>query len=115
MKLFIIFTILSALFRAIDHIGLWGQLHATWLPSCLWNWKTRWRAFNAEHFYMGLYLMFFGLACINSPMEYETSWVFFSQFAFYLWCYFQIFNLFFHVVLKKKAWWEWPIFRIVFT
>lgn len=114
--LFILFTFLSAAIRAIDHIGLWGQLHATCLPKWLWNWSIpRLRSADSEHFYMGLYLVLFGAACFYFPVGYKNDWRFYFLVAAYILIYFEIFNLFFHVIFKERKWQEWPFLRMFLT
>ncbi len=106
MKLYIFLLVLSVMARAIDHIKLWRQTYQSWLPWWVFGWKTKISVLDANHFYMGLYLISFGLGMYVSP--YSWWW---KPVEIYL--YFQVFNLFFHVILKKRVYWRLPFFRFL--
>lgn len=121
LYLFITFFILSAAIRAIDHLELWGQGYTSWLPDWIWGWETPFRSFDSRHFWMGLYLLLWGIAhYFLGQVEFLyrfgfSNWILWTIFLVDIYIYFQIFNLFFHVIWKSKGWKEFPFFRIFLT
>lgn len=106
MEAYIGLLILSAIIRAVDHIALWVQCYQSWLPRWVFHWDMKIRVCDSEHFYMGGYLITFGLGMFISP--YSWWW---KPVEIYL--YFQVFNLFFHVILKRWKYWRLPFFRFL--
>lgn len=104
---YLCFMIASALFKALHDIHEWNQSDLSWLPYEVFYWETRWKVFNAPHTYAGLMLFLYGYAMHLSPFPNTTLW---KLLEIYL--YFQVFNVFFHVVLRSVGR-EFPFFRFI--
>jgi hypothetical protein len=90
-----ILLIVSAIFRSLDQIMRWKQQDQTWLPEWIWTWHIGdFKALDAEHVYMGLKLT---LACIGMHILNFQPWWAYPLIWF---GYYQIFNLFFHIIWK---------------
>jgi hypothetical protein len=89
------FIFFSAVFRSLDQIMRWNQEKVTWLPDIVWTWKIcEFKTFDAVHFYMGLKitLLAIGVHILPTQVWYVYLILWFG--------YYQVFNLFFHVIWK---------------
>lgn len=107
MEWSIIFFCLSACSRALDQMIIFQINHTSWLPQRVFTWKTRWKAVDAIHFYQGITMVGFGLGM------YFCTWSLWPWLPIVVYGYYQVFNLFFHVVFRETWYWEFPFFRFL--
>ena len=114
-----LFIFISALFRGLDQIIRFNQQELSWLPKWVFTWNLGLISGDAEHIYMYLkmtfYGMWFGLVMTMIVPEIEDIYsglVVIGSFLFMQLIYYQAFNLFFHVLLKKIEYVEYPFFRV---
>jgi hypothetical protein len=106
MTLSIFLLIISALFRGLDQIIFWDQQKLSWLPEKVFFWDLEFVAIaDSFHFYMGMKLICFGLGFYFLPFY---PWYIVGGIIF---VYYQVFNLFFHIIFKKREYWRWPFFK----
>jgi len=124
MKPFIIFMLISAFSRALDQIIVWGRARQSWLPQGVFGWALPYPSIaDAIHVYMGLKLICFGLAFFHFPEQWRNPYLkYYTEkdfrrailkrwilIALVIFIYYQVFNLFFHVILIKPEFWRWPL------
>lgn len=102
---FWIILIFSAIVRSLDQLTIFSYTQS-WLPEKFFTWKV-YKIFDAVHTYMGIKLVSFGLGFLFYNWDYWTI-----PLTIYL--YYQVFNLFFHVVWRYPEFWEIPFFRFLF-
>jgi hypothetical protein len=107
MEISIILFCVSAVFRALDQIIHWEQWGVSWLPAWVFFWNCRYLStLDSFHTYMGVKLISFGLAFYALP---PLPWWIVGGIIL---AYYQVFNLFFHIVFKKPKYWRWPILKL---
>lgn len=126
----IILLIISAIFRALDQmlrfygnslqwdadrVGWVETVIESWLPDFTWSWSI-FGKFDAEHTYMGLKLITFGLAFypwyLFGIQPFEYGWMNYPDWWYwlplYILGYYQVFNLFFHVIFCRVKYMSFP-------
>jgi hypothetical protein len=103
----ILLLILSAMFRSFDQIIRYNQQDQTWLPNWFWNWRIgNFKVLNADHVYMGvkMTLSWIGFLLLGALFISNGVPTFYQVLLFIaIWlAYYQVFNLFFHIILKLK-------------
>lgn len=106
MVISIILIIISAIARSLDQLIRFGYSRS-WLPEKIFNWEIA-EKLDAVHFYMGIKLISFGLGF------YFYSWDLWTI-PLTIYIYYQIFNLFFHIIWLYPEFWEFPFFRFIFV
>jgi len=97
---------LSAIFRAVDQLICWRQPETTIFPD--WFFSPGWWVIDVYHIAAGAKIWTMALAFYLFPLTLSiTGWIL----AWFI--YYQIFNLFFHVIFKRKGHRENFIFRFV--
>jgi hypothetical protein len=111
----IVIWVVSAISRALDQMVILQREELSYLPDWVFHWNLGLRTFDAFHTYQGITLIAFGLAGYffyrvleNRTRKYQViAWI------IALYVYYQVFNLFFHVVFLKPEHWEFPFFRFL--
>lgn len=108
----------SAFFAAIDQIIRLERISHSWLPSFFWYWVVSRPTIDAWHTYQGLKIVLFGLFFYFFQMN--ILWFAFINFEWFwlsivIYIWYQIRNLFLHVVLLKPKYWQFPFFRFLFS
>jgi hypothetical protein len=110
----------SAIFRALDQLMRWEQEGQSWLPMWVFTWDSGLFAIlDAPHVYMGLKLVLFGLGAFvlypiikyyDDNLKPESlKWI---VLAILVLVYYQVFNLFYHIVFRYPEFWRWPILGV---
>lgn len=107
MEWSIIFFCISAISRALDQLIWLNQQSTSWLPAKVFNWRLWFKTWDALHVYQGITLMGFGLG------TYFYSWAAWPWMPLVIYGYYQVFNLFFHVLFRQQWYWQWPFFRFL--
>lgn len=118
MRLWIILLILAAAFSGLDQIIRLGWEYRSWFPEWFFSWDTGWGKFDAWHTWQGMvyFLLLAGGIFLSGELD-KVSYkggifvVLFFVTVFLLW--FQIRNLFLHIIWLKPEYWQFP-FRQVF-
>jgi hypothetical protein len=111
----IIWWTISAISRALDQIIILDRVYQSFLPKWIFKWDFGISTVDAFHVYQGITLITFGIGGYyfyrlleyQSPKYKLTAWII----AVYL--YYQVFNLFFHVLFLKPEYWQLPFFRFL--
>lgn len=108
---FVALLFVSAVFRALEQIMRWNRELQSWLPEWVFSWDFKFLStFDAVHVYMGITLIAFGVAFIFVPGNSRIPlWL---GVAIVIWLYYQVFNLFYHVIFIWPDFWRWPILLI---
>jgi hypothetical protein len=112
--LFYFLLFISAVFRALDQIIRWDRAWQSWLPGWVFDWDLGFLSIaDAVHVYMGITQVAFGLAFLsyslwNIPPRLPRSirWLLLGGIII---IYYQVFNLFYHVIFIQSEFWRWPI------
>lgn len=131
-----LFFTLSACFGALTQLIVFEQYSQSWLPEWVLRWDLGvLLTADAYHVYQGLWLICFGIAFfrvgsvllsgyISSQMLKWKNWFLkiyvrgFKIFGkFWRWVivagiiilYYQIYNLFYHIIFRYPEFWRWPI------
>jgi hypothetical protein len=83
-----------------------NQWDLSWVPLKVFLWDLKFiSTADSIHVYMGLKLILFGLAFYALP---SLPWWIVGGIIL---AYYQVFNLFFHIVFRKPKYWRWPILK----
>lgn len=111
----IVVWVVSAISRALDQIVILKREALSYLPDWVFHWNLGFGTFDAFHTYQGITLMAFGVGGYffyrvfgNRSLKYQASAGIIAVYAYY-----QVFNLFFHVVFLKPEHWKFPFFRFL--
>lgn len=111
VSLYVSLLFASSVARALDQIMRFSREWVSWLPAWVFDWDIGWPStFDAVHIYMGITLIGFGVAFLFTPAATGRipKWLFV---AVSIVLYYQVFNLFYHVIFIKPEFWRWPIFN----
>ncbi len=111
----VIFWTVSAISRALDQIIILERDYQSYLPGWVFRWDLGLGTVDAFHTYQGITLVAFGIACYYfyhflqrmTPKYKIAGWL------IAVYGYYQVFNLFFHVVFLKPEYWQFPFFRFL--
>lgn len=111
----VVIWIISAISRALDQMVILKREALSYLPDWVFNWDLGFATFDAFHTYQGITLIAFGVGGYffyrvfgNRTLKYQVIAGLIAVYAYY-----QVFNLFFHVVFLKPEHWEFPFFRFL--
>jgi hypothetical protein len=84
------------------HFGQWEE--QSWLPGWVFTWDLRiLSTLDAYHVYQGLWLVLFGAGFYVLGF---TWWVWIAVVVVGYW---QVYNLFYHIIFRRREYWRWPI------
>lgn len=99
-----LFLVLSAIFGALKQYIIYYNYKTSWLPEWVFLWESNLLStLDASHVYQGAWLMLFGLAF------YLLDGMWWVWIVVLMVGYWQVYNLFYHVIFRRRAFWRWPI------
>lgn len=110
MTIPIALLIFSVIFRAIAQTERFRQPRQSWLyKTFLLDFNTPIPILDAKHFWKGAKEVTLFLGAYLFPTT-EWHWL-----ILILFLYWQLFNLFFHVVFVYRFYWEYPFLRLTYN
>ena len=106
---------ISAISRALDQIIILDRIYQSFLPTWIFKWDFGISTVDAFHTYQGITLITFGIAgyYFYRILEYQSKKYKLIAWTIAVYLYYQVFNLFFHVLFLKPEYWQLPIFRFL--
>ena len=100
-----IFFVLSAMSGALVQLIVFSQWEEqSWLPEWVFTWDLGiLSTLDAYHVYQGLWLVLFGAGF------YVLGFIWWVWIAVVVVGYWQVYNLFYHIIFRRREYWRWPI------